>query len=215
MPSTPIYSFPYPANTDLVRDAHQDVEDLATAVENKLDTINGIVPVVPTGVHTNISFSDVGVGTPSVGASTFTIGGAFSTQYDAYRITWNGATSTANETIRVTYPSITTGYYGNLIYNRPNNNTPFTIQNNNSDLHNWIGWCGQIIMDFEVYCPAQSNELTYIHGRYYELNQLSGAALGTYNGWITSTSSVTSIIITLGAGTISNSGKLRIYAYNR
>jgi hypothetical protein len=53
MGTTPIYSFPYPEPTDLVRNGPQDFEDLALAVETTIDTL-------PEGVilnNMNIRFS--------------------------------------------------------------------------------------------------------------------------------------------------------------
>jgi hypothetical protein len=219
MPSTPIYSLPYPANVDLVRDGHQDIQDLATASETTLNVLNGLVSLNPVGPHTNISFDGFGNGTPTVGASSFTIGNCFSTQYDAYKIVWTGGASTANNVISISYPTQTTQYYGNLLYNRPNASTPTSANDNNNFRHTWIGWGGSTIMiDAEFYYPFPSNfgitPASYVYARYIEFSQVAGAAVGTYMGWQAGFTQRPSVTFTLASGTISTSGRVRVYAYN-
>ena len=221
MPSTPIYSFPYPANVDLVRDGHQDLQDLATAVENKLDVINGLVTLKPSGAHTNISFDANGIGRPTVGASTFTIADCFSSTYLAYRITWTGGSATANNVIRMSYPGFASGYYGNLIYNRPNNSTPTSANDNAVTTgHTWVGWSGPTqLIDVEVFAPfglGNNSRVAYVQSRYIEFSSVAGAAVGQYFGWhYSGASNRTSVTFTLGSGVIVNSGTVRVYAYNR
>ena len=221
MPSTPIYGFPYPDNVDLVRDGHQDLQDLATAVEDKYNVINGLVTLNPSGAHTNISFDENGVGRPTVGASTFTIADCFSSSYFGYRIVWAGGSATANNVIRMSYPGFTSGYRGNLLYNRPNNATPTSANDNNVTTgHTWIGWSGSTqLVDVDVIMPfglGSNSTVAYVYGRYMEFSQLSGAALGQYFGWHYSGSfNRTSVTFTLDSGVIVNSGTVRVYAYNR
>lgn len=215
MPSTPIYAFPYPSNVDLVRDGHQDIQDLATSFEGAYNVQNGLVGLKPSGAHTNIAFDANGVGRPTVGASTFTIANCFSTTYDAYKVTWIGGTSTTGDVVSITYPGVTTNYVNALVYNRPNNGTVTGAMENIISRHTWIAWGGSTIMiDAEIYLPAQSS-ITYIYSRYIEMNSVAGAALGHFNGVNNNSTSVTGLTITLQSGVIVNQGTVRVYAYNK
>jgi hypothetical protein len=214
--STPIYALPYPLNTDLVRVAPTDLQNLATNIEQIIDAKSGLKVIVPTGPHTNISFDSKGVGTPTVGTGTFTIGGAFTTTYDVYRIVWNGGGSNVDTGIRCTYPGLTSAYYGNLLYTRANNTTVVSGNDNNNVRHTWCGWAGSgITVDVQVVTPFQSTHRTYIQAQYMEINIGAGSALGTYTGFNSSPVSVTGITFELTSGVVVSSGEVRIYAYNR
>lgn len=214
--STPVYGFPYPLNSDLVRDAYQDVYDLADAVESKLNVLPGLIRMKPsTSASANISFDSKGVGTPSLGATSFTIGNLFTTQYDVYRIIWQGGSSTTSNVISVLYPQQpSTIYFGRLFFNRPNNSTASIVTDSSNTRHTWLGWGGLTVsMDFEVYSPAHSVR-TGIVGQYLEVEVGDSAAVGQYVGFLNTTTPVTSITVSLLSGTISRSGKVVVYAYN-
>lgn len=215
MPSTPIYGLPYPSNVDLVRDGHQDIEDLATSFETTYNVRNGLVAMRPQGAHTNITFSETGVGVPAVGATTFTIANCFSTAYDAYRVTWIGATSTAGDVVSITYSGNTTNYINALVYNRPNNITVTGAMQNLTNRHTWVAWGGSTIMiDAEIYLPAQTSH-TVVYSRYIEFASVAGAALGHLIGTNNNSVSNTDLTITLNTGVIVTPGNVRVYAYNK
>lgn len=215
--STPIYGLPYPLDTDPVPMAPSDIEDLALATETMFSTKAGLKRVIPTGTHTNITFDANGNGTPALSQSTFTIAGAFSASYDAYRIEWTGQASTVGTTWSISYPSITTGYYGTLIYNRPNASTPTGATDNNAARHTWLGWGGTSgnSMQFDVYQPFNSGVRAHIAGTYWETSSFAGAAIGQYAGLVDSTASITAITFTVASGVISTAGQVRIYGYTR
>lgn len=216
MPTTPIYGFPYPSNTALIRNGHDDITDLAIDVEDTYDVLNGLIPIIPTGTHTNITFDQYGVGTPTVGQTSFVIAGCFPSAYTATRIMWNGSSASASSTITVSFPGYTAGLYGNLLYNRPNATTPLSVNNNGLAQFTWIGWSGSTqTLDMTIFGAGQSSEPTFINGRYIEYVNLAGAAVGNYHGVQASTPAMTSIQITLSSGVIVNPGSVRIYAYNR
>lgn len=85
--STPIYGFPYPLGTDPVGQGAQDIEDLATAVENYLDIYQGLVKIVPSSVSgTGATIASNGDVVVSGGTSSFVINGAFPTQFLNFKI---------------------------------------------------------------------------------------------------------------------------------
>ena len=104
--STPIYGFPYPLGTDPVGQGAQDIEDLATAVENYLDIYQGLVKVVPTGAvnGTVLSNGDVQVGTM---VSYVSVIGAFSASYNNYIIQIAGLSVTSNGVLNFNFEDST------------------------------------------------------------------------------------------------------------
>ena len=215
---TPIYGFRYPLATDPVPVMPSDMEVLAEDVETLFDLTTGGKKIVPTpSGHTNITFDSRGNGTPSTGVGSFTVNNVFTTRFNMYRIHWLGGVHSGGAITRLSYPGITTGYYGGAIINRPNATTPtfFTTDNNNS-LHSELTYYmtngGLIVAD--IYNPAQSGVQTSIHNHRLEINTtIASSALGRYIGFVSNTSAVTSFTISFDVGTITTAGLVTIYGF--
>lgn len=217
--STPIYGFRYPLDTDPVPVMPSDMESLAEDVEATFDLSTGGKKIVPTATgHTNITFDARGNGTPSTGVSTFTINNVFTTQFNMYRLHWLGASVSGGTPIgRLSYPSVTSGYYGGVIYNRPNAITPsaFAMDNNNT-LHSEItfGTSNGVLYSVTIYNPAQSGVQTAIVSPRLEMNTtMASSALGTYVGFVSSTASINSVTVTVSGATFNPVGRVTIYGF--
>lgn len=213
---TPIYGFRYPLSTDPVPVMPSDMEILAEGVESRFDSSTGGKKIVPTPTgHTNITFDSRGNGTPSTGVSTFTVNNVFTNDYKMYRIHWLGQVHSGGADVRLSFPSITSQYYGGNIINRPNATTPvsFTMDNNNSRFSylSYLFTTGGAV-SLDVYSPAESGINTSVHARFLEMTG-AGTALGRYIGFVNNTSAITSFVITMSGNTITTAGRVTIYGY--
>jgi len=216
--STPIYGLPYPLDTDPVPVAPQNIQDLALTVEGIFDTVVGMRRVIPSpSGHTNITFNSRGVGTPSTGVSTFTVNNVFTTEFRTYRLIWNGGISnSASTNVRLSYPNVTTGYYGALFGRRPNGGVNTSFADNNTSVHTYAGSFNSTLnVAAEIINPAFTGAPTAIINRWFEPSAPSAGLQGDYIGYILNTSAVSSFTLLLSVGTISTAGTLHIYGYSR
>lgn len=96
MGTTPIYNFPYPDSTDLVRDGSQDFEDLADAVET---TIDGL----PSGGFTLLDSGSLN------GLGSISVTGLPSTYKKLY-LRANNLTANSVSDIQVRFNNVATAY---------------------------------------------------------------------------------------------------------
>jgi hypothetical protein len=214
--STPIYSLPYPLANDPLPVMPTDMQKLALAVEDTFEIVGGLKKIVPTATgHTNITFNSRGNGTPSTGVTSFTVNNVFSDRFNAYRIRWQGGTS-AGAVVRLQYVGITSGYYGGIIFNRPNSGSAqTTTMDNNNSLHNEIQWLNVVSTNIvlDVYSPFQSGVNTSVFSTRVEPTTTAGGLNGRYMGFVSSTASVSSFTLSLTSA-ITTGGTVSIYGYN-
>jgi hypothetical protein len=188
------------------------VADVYTQTQSDARFVNknvgGLNLVIPTGA-TNGTVGANGAVTIGTGVSSVTVQGAFSAAYDNYKILVSGGTSTVDENGFLTLGASNTNYYGNLFYNVPTNSTPLLAADNNTAqfTYAWRTMTTGLDANIEVRVPFLAKP-TRINGSW-----ISSAAMGTYNGVHTPTTSYADFTIRPGSGTLTG-GTIRIYGYN-
>ena len=153
------------------------------------------------------------VKTQTVGSavSSVTVSDAFSSTYDAYKITATGVAATGNGNVIFQLSGLTTGYYGNLVYANWAGGTPQSAGYSNiaSATHAAGVDTSALHLDIDVVGPFLSRP-TLIVGKY-----IDGANAGVLTVKQTSSTSATGFTITTtggGGGTLTG-GTIRVYGY--
>jgi hypothetical protein len=147
----------------------------------------------------------------SPAVASVTVTGAFSADYDNYRITYEGAAgSTSGEALRLQMGSTTTGYYGNLIYTNYSGAAPASVGDNNTANWTHIGGAqnGRVTALIELESPFLSQPTTVFSAIYAD----SGNA-GTKRGYLANTISYTSFTLIAGNTLTIAGGTIRVYGY--
>jgi hypothetical protein len=143
--------------------------------------------------------------------SSVTVTNAFNSTYDNYKITVNGGVTSANNALRMTLGSSSTGYYGNLIYARPNNTSVLSAANNNTAYWEYagLGNANGFACQMEIASPF----LSYRTSIFSAIPEFDPAGVNsTYCGWHNVTSSYTDFTFTASVGTITG-GTIAVYGY--
>lgn len=200
-----------PLNSPSHATLHSDVND---AVE-KIETYMGLVKVVPTSISSagGTAATLSADGTINIGTSntSITVNGAFSSLYDNYRIVVGGGVATGTLTGRLTLGASATGYYGVLIFARPNALTVTAVADNNANFFSFatIGNSPGHVGMFDLNSPA----LPVVTTLFSTISETATAgAMGTYNGYHNSAVSYTSFTLTASANSFTG-GTIRIYGY--
>jgi hypothetical protein len=201
MGTTPTYSWPYPEPTDPVANGAQDIEDLALAVET---TVTGLSE----GGLILISRTTVGSAVSSV-----TVSGAFSTDYDNYRIiVEGGAASSALTSLQLTLGATATGYYWAFIYGLWGGASPALARGSNSS--SWAlygadtnGYSAAL----DILGPYLADQTSF-HGSSTQSNTGGTARTGHVAGFLNNTTSYTDFTLTISTGTITG-GTIDVYGY--
>lgn len=175
------------------------------------------VPVFTVGeVLTAANMNKVGlwlVKTQTVGTavSSVTVSGAFSADFDNYRILYVDGSASATSNVALTLGSTTTGYYGFLSYGTAGGTTLYGANTNNGASWNYAGdtTSDGITVDVDLFNPNKAMR-TQLSSRY--MGTGTGAAFGTYQGLLNNSTSYTAFTITPGVGTITG-GTIRVYGY--
>jgi hypothetical protein len=149
------------------------------------------------------------VGTPS----TVTVTGAFSADFDNYKIILAGATCSGVANISGILGSTTAGYYSNRIKNSPNNGT---VNGNGQDNTGDWGYFGQggtgfVNLNVDLLSPNLAKRTTY-HGSYL-IEIGSSSELGTTSGFLANNTQYTAFTLTVGGGNTLSGGTIRVYGY--
>jgi hypothetical protein len=159
----------------------------------------------------------VASGTVTVGTNNtaVTVNGAFSATYNNYKIIYTGGVASASADLRLTIGASATGYFGNLIYARPNAATPAGVANNNTNFWQYgagLSSTTNVVSSFEIYQPFQALRT----GLFTQVIHIDGAAsaLGTFIGFHDVATSYTSFTITPSAGNLTG-GTIRVYGYRQ
>jgi len=150
------------------------------------------------------------VKTQAVGSAvaSVTVTGAFSADYENYKIVYSGGLGSTTHNMRLAFGSATTGYYGAGLYSPSSGATPLAIGDNNAARFGYIGG-GDIyssMLDVDVLAPF-ANTLTSVSGI---IN--TGSNFGTYTGRHFPATSFTSFIMSPDGGTLTG-GTICVYGY--
>lgn len=147
----------------------------------------------------------VGTGVPSV-----TVTGAFSADYDNYRIIVSGGSMSVGTALMLKLgTTATSGYFGTFLHSLYNVNTPTSVSDNNAAQFTYAGGGGSdnvgAVVDLLGPNLAKTTRMVASHIHYV-------ATFGTYTGVDTSTTQHTSFVLTPFSGTITGS-TIRVYGY--
>ena len=148
--------------------------------------------------------------TVGAGVSSVTVTGAFSADYDNYKIVYSGGNASADGDLRLTLGSTATGYhlaFGFTAYTGAgsnagvNNGTSFTFAGSHRTTVNSLG--------VELLGPFLTDE-TVLGGFY--MGAKAGSGGGVLSGFLNDTSSYTAFTLTPSSGTLTG-GTIRVYGY--
>lgn len=149
--------------------------------------------------------------TQTVGTSvaSVTVTGAFSADYDNYKIVWTGGVLSATALVYVYMGSGSgTGYYGGRVSVNTLGAAAFA---GNDNAGGWyfagVGNTDWVVLSFDLYNPFRTDE-TAIHSQYFERTN----ALGIYTGYLANTTSYSSFTFATNTGTMTG-GTIRVYGY--
>jgi hypothetical protein len=150
--------------------------------------------------------------TIGTGVSSVTVTGAFSANYDRYKITVSGGLASTPLDIRLTLGSTATGYYGFLLYGAYNTNTVQGFGQNNAAFWGYVGTgtSDALTGNFELDNPF-STKRTFIGAQ----NALSLAPSGvgnSFSGYLADNTSYTAFTLTASTGNMTG-GTIRVYGY--
>ena len=148
--------------------------------------------------------------TVGTGVSSVTVTGAFSTDYDNYKITYIGGTCSANADIEMTIGGSATGYYGFLSYGITTLASNQAAVKNNATAFPWVGGgaAGQAShVHVEIMGPFKAAYTKIRNGSYQNDNNY-----GTMQGEHRVATSYTSFALAVLTGTMTG-GTIRVYGY--
>jgi len=148
--------------------------------------------------------------TVGTGVSSVTVTGAFSTDYDNYKITYIGGTCSASTDIEMTIGGSATGYYGFLSYGITTLASNQAAVKNNATAFPWVGGgaAGQAShVHVEIMGPFKAAYTKIRNGSYQNDNNY-----GTMQGEHRVATSYTSFALAVLTGTMTG-GTIRVYGY--
>ena len=148
--------------------------------------------------------------TIGTGVSSVTVTGAFSADYDNYRIiVAGGVGSTASTSMRLTLGASATAYYGNLVYYQYAVAATNYAQDNNAARFSFVANAGsnQFATSFDLLNPFLA-KWTVVKDAAWVANN----AAGDYSGVHQSAVSYSAFTLTPEIGTLTG-GSIRVYGY--
>jgi hypothetical protein len=149
--------------------------------------------------------------TVGAGVASVTVTGAFSADFDNYRITYTGGTQSVSADLNLVLGASNTGYYGVLIYGATTTpGSPSMALANNATRFDWIGGgsAGQAShASFDLLGPFLSGWTKVRNGGYE-----NGINIGTQQGTHQVASSFSAFTIGIISGTLTG-GTIRVYGY--
>jgi hypothetical protein len=149
--------------------------------------------------------------TVGTGVSSVTVTGAFSADYDSYRVVLRGIKSATAANVYLTFGATTVGYYGSFYYDNYTGGSTGTLRRNNGS-NLVIGTTDVFLSEygaaFDVHNPFIAMSTT-MAGMYYGY-----AETGWYGGTQAQANSYTSLVITPSTSTFTG-GTISIYGYRK
>lgn len=144
------------------------------------------------------------------GVSSVTVTGAFSAEYDNYRITYSGGTQSSSTDLAFKLGASATGYFGFLVFGDSTGGGTLGAGTSNNTVMPWIGGggAGQAShVSLDVMAPFLSIYTKFRNGSYQ-----NGSLFGTLQGEHRVASSYTEFTISVAAGNLTG-GTIRVYGY--
>jgi hypothetical protein len=152
--------------------------------------------------------------TVGTGVSSVTVTGAFSADYDNYKIVYTGGVgSTAPIAIALKMGTTTTGYYSSTIYfnyTSGGGTSAFGVSDNNAARWLYVGSASTTAakLSTEVFAPFLTTRTTF-GGPY---NEFGTGNAGHTSGYVNDSTSYTSFTLEASTGTLTG-GTIRVYGY--
>ena len=143
--------------------------------------------------------------------TSVTVTGAFSSDFDNYKIVVSGGVCSTSASIGLRLSASATGYYSGLVYMLYNAATVTVAGTNNGTNFPYaaVGTSNSIAANIELLNPFQAKTTTISNS--YTDNSTAGAG-GNQNGFHNSATSHTAFTLLVGVGTITG-GTIRVYGY--
>jgi hypothetical protein len=148
--------------------------------------------------------------TVGTGVTSVPVTGAFSADYDNYRIVYGGGTGSTNITLTLKLGASGTGYYSILTYaDYASNNIPRTTGDNNAAQWLYVGYAGTSFTQasFDLCNPAKAQWTTLNNAAWG-----AATAAGTANGVHQVATAYTDFTIGANTGALTG-GTIRVYGY--
>jgi hypothetical protein len=156
------------------------------------------------------------VKTQTVGTavSTVTVTGAFSDDYDNYKIIYSGGSTAAAVVIGLQLVGSSTGYYGFFVLGSYNAATITGANVNDATTFQYagVGTSSNAMIDADILNPFQA-KTTGFNCSYMQHTATTGSA-GNFNAFHNVASSFTGFVINAGASTFTG-GTIRVYGYRK
>jgi hypothetical protein len=148
--------------------------------------------------------------TVGTGVSSVTVTGAFSADYENYKIIYNGGVGSLVHNMKIQLGSATTSYYGFGTYGVYSGATVFGVNDNNAATFRYVGGgdSSGTSLSAELRSPYLS-AATYISA---DLN--TGTSFGYYAGRYFPTTSFTAFTMSPDSGTLTG-GTISVYGYRK
>jgi hypothetical protein len=141
--------------------------------------------------------------------ASVTVTGAFSSDFDSYRIIYSGGSQSSAGEIRMTLGATAAGYYSSIVYATWTGATGGTGGNNIAYWNVGSGRSAGNSICMDIHRPNNTDE-TWFNGSYVGID--AGSVGGSVNGYLNNTTSYTAFTLTPSAGTFTG-GTIRVYGY--
>jgi hypothetical protein len=199
---TPIYNWPIPEDTDLVKDGAKAIRDLAGAVETTVDSggDSGLVHIKTVDTGGNVSSVDVT--------------NCFSADFSVYKIICNliGTGAEATTTLRLlsgTTPNSSTNYREQTLTVNSTSVFGARTTGNTSFVAGRVSSTTKIMSDLEMYYPFETQNTQLITRRL--IDPTSGLGTGDRFGALDVTTSYDGFQIIVGSNQFN--GKISVFGY--
>jgi hypothetical protein len=148
--------------------------------------------------------------TVGTGVSSVTVTGAFSADYDNYKILYTGGVGSAAAGVTLKMGSTTAGYYNQLIYATYAGVTVLAnVSDNNNAIWSFIGTASTSFarLELEINNPYSALR-TVIKGSYLDTTNS-----GNFSGYLDNATSYTAFTIAPQGATTLTGGTIRVYGY--
>jgi hypothetical protein len=142
--------------------------------------------------------------TVGTGVISATVTGAFSADYDAYKIIWSNGTQSVDIGVNMTLGSANANYYLAFVYGSYAGGSPVLQSNSNAQQWSFSGGGGSAIIELNNPFLTKSTEMQ-ARVRYSTLYGNSVGHLADFNSY-------TSFTLTANSGTMTG-GTIRVYGY--
>jgi hypothetical protein len=148
--------------------------------------------------------------TIGTGVSSVVVTGAFSADYDNYRITYTGGVGSGVSFLQLQFGATVTGYYNQLIY-APFASTTVSanVNDNNASSARYVGGGTSTFakLSTDVFSPFLATR-TFWGGSYVD-----GSNSGTANGYVDNNLSYTGFTMSVSSPQTITGGTIRVYGY--